>query len=231
MKPGEQLALVGFSGSGKSTLAQCIGQLYKYTGGRVMIDNKEVSELTKRDIIRNIGFVPQAPFIFSGTVEDGNGSGGEDASMPSLDDIIAILQQTGIFVDVLRFGLNTILVHDQNEELVARILRVRENFQSNFGEKLSDYVEFFDENRYLFFSSVTENLTFGTSNREEFNNHNLVENEYFLNFLEDAQLTRPLLSLGTFWATFRRKRSSSSRARLEPMNWRTLNRLLSVQKR
>ena len=207
MKPGEQLALVGFSGSGKSTLAQCIGQLYKYTGGRVMIDNKEVSALTKRDIIRNIGFVPQSPFIFTGTIEenllygcmaqrDGNGSGAEDASMPSLDDIIAILQQTGIFVDVLRFGLNTVLAHDQDEELVARILRVRENFQRNFGEELSDYVEFFDENKYLYFSSVTENLTFGTSNRKEFNNRNLAENEYFLSFLEDAQLTRPLLSLG-----------------------------------
>ena len=53
-----------------------------------------------------------------------------------------------------------------------------------------------DENKYLYFSSVTENLTFGTSNRKEFNNRNLAENEYFQRFLEEAQLTRPLLSLG-----------------------------------
>ncbi len=48
LEEGEHLALVGFSGSGKSTLAMCIGQLYKYTGGSVMIGDKEVSGLTKK---------------------------------------------------------------------------------------------------------------------------------------------------------------------------------------
>ena len=205
MKAGEHLALVGFSGSGKSTLAQCIGQLYKYTGGHAFIGEKEVSTLTKKDIVQNVGFVSQTPFIFSGTIEDnllygcraqhGDNQIGDD-SMPTLDDIIAILQQTGIFVDVLRFGLNTVLVHDQNEALVERILRVRKNFQSNFGDELADHVEFFDENNFLYFSSVVANLTFGTANREEFDSINLAKNDYFLKFLEDAQLTRPLLSLG-----------------------------------
>jgi ABC-type bacteriocin/lantibiotic exporter with double-glycine peptidase domain len=45
--PGEQVALVGFSGSGKSTLALCIGQLFKYTAGHVLIDNHEVVDLSK----------------------------------------------------------------------------------------------------------------------------------------------------------------------------------------
>ncbi len=70
LKPGEHMALVGFSGSGKSTLAMCIGQLYKYTGGSVMIGDQEVSGLTKKDMINNIGFVAQNPFIFDGTIEE-----------------------------------------------------------------------------------------------------------------------------------------------------------------
>ena len=206
LKEGEHLALVGFSGSGKSTLALCIGQLYKYTGGSIMIGDEEVSELTKKDMINNLGFVAQSPFIFDGTIEenilyssmaklDGNGRPGAE-QQPTLDDIIAVLHQTGIFVDVLRFGLNAILTHDQNQELVETIVRVRKNFQQNYGDELADYVEFFDENKYLYYSSVAENLTFGASNRDDFSDEKLSKNPYFLKFLKAADLTRPLLSLG-----------------------------------
>jgi len=206
LNPGELLALVGFSGSGKSTLALCIGQLYKYTGGHVLIGDKEVSDLTKKDMVQNMGFVAQRPFIFEGTIEDNllyscqaraDGTDPETDGLPSLDDIIAVLHQTGIFVDVLRFGLNTKLVHEKHKELVDVIIRVRENFQRDFGEELSDYVEFFDENQYLFYSSVSENLIFGTPNQNDFVDTNLCNNQYFLNFLKQADLTRPLVSLGS----------------------------------
>ena len=206
LKPGEQLALVGFSGSGKSTLALCIGQLYKYTGGHVLIGNREVADLSKTDMMHNIGFVSQAPFIFNGTIEEnllyacvaevGEKANQKDDQLPSLDDIIAVAQQTGIFLDVLRFGLNTLLLHDEHKALVSAIIRMRENFQESFGEELKDYVEFFDQNRYLYFSNVAENLTFGTPNRDAFREENLTQNEYFLKFLNTADLTRPLLSVG-----------------------------------
>jgi ABC-type multidrug transport system fused ATPase/permease subunit len=119
LKPGEQLALVGFSGSGKSTLAQCIGQLYSYTGGSVLIDGKEVSQLTKKDLAENMGIVAQSPYIFDGTIKENLRYScealleDEDArkqdKLPTLDEMIEVVQQVGLFVDVLRFGLNTIL--------------------------------------------------------------------------------------------------------------------------
>ena len=95
-----------------------------------MLDGREVDELSKKDITRNVGFVSQNPFIFSGTIQenllygclantDGGQNGGNDR-MPTLDDIIAVLQQTGIFVDVLRFGLNTVLKIDQDQESNGR---------------------------------------------------------------------------------------------------------------
>jgi len=206
LKPGEHLAVVGFSGSGKSTLAQCVGQLYKYTGGHVLIGQKEVSDLTKSDMAHNIGFIAQAPFIFDGTIEenllysclslsDGNGAEKAD-TMPNRDDIIEVLQQTGVFADVLRFGLNTILVHDQHKDLALVVTRVRESFQRDFGEALGDYVEFFDEEKYLYHSCISENLIFGAPNRESFADKNLPHNKYFLEFLDEADLTRLLLSLG-----------------------------------
>ena len=206
LKPGEQLALVGFSGSGKTTLALCVGQLYKYTSGHLLIGGKEVADLSKKDMIQNMGFVSQAPFIFDGTIKenlvyscaaklDGEEANGGEA-MPSLDDTIEALQQTGIFVDVLRFGLKTILLHDEHTELVSKLIRVRENFKRNFGEELAEYVEFFDENNYLFHSTVAANLTFGSPNRKSFALENLSANRYFLEFLNEADLTRPLLRLG-----------------------------------
>jgi ABC-type multidrug transport system fused ATPase/permease subunit len=207
LEPGEHMALVGFSGSGKSTLALCIGQLYKYTSGSVMIGDKEVSGLTKKDMVNNIGFVAQNPFIFDGTIEENilyscrakigdNGQAEPNPDMPTLDDTIAVLHQTGIFVDVLRFGLNAILTHDKHAELVDAIIRVRKNFKQDYGAELADYVEFFDENKYLYHSSVASNLTFGAPNKSEFSSRNLAKNKYFLNFLDSADLTRPLLSLG-----------------------------------
>ena len=207
LKPGEHLALVGFSGSGKSTLALCIGQLYKYTSGSVMIGDKEVSGLTKKDMVNNIGFVAQNPFIFDGSIEENilyssrakigdNGQARTNKELPTLDDIIAVLHQTGIFVDVLRFGLNAILTHKEHEELVNVIIRIRKSFQEDYGEDLADYVEFFDENKYLYYSSVSGNLTFGAANQDDFSSHNLAKNKYFLDFLDTADLTRPLLNLG-----------------------------------
>jgi ABC-type multidrug transport system fused ATPase/permease subunit len=206
LSPGEHLALVGFSGSGKSTLALCIGQLYKYTGGSVLMGDQEVSGLTKKDMVNNIGFVAQNPFIFDGTIQenilyscravtDDNGSEKENGQ-PTLDDIIAVLHQTGIFADVLRFGLNAILTHDQDQELVDVLVRVRKNFQRDFGEELADYVDFFDEDRYLYYSNIAENLIFGTPNKEAYNISHLSRNEYFLEFLKQADLNLPLLSTG-----------------------------------
>jgi ABC-type multidrug transport system fused ATPase/permease subunit len=206
LKPGEQLALVGFSGSGKSTLAQCISQLYSYTGGSVLIDGKEVSQLTKKDLAENMGIVAQSPYIFDGAIKENLCYScqalleGEDAdtkrSLPTLDEMIEVIQQVGLFVDVLRFGLNTVLALNQEDELVTKIIRMRANFQTQFGKDLADYVEFFDEKRYLDFSSVASNIIFGSPNRKEFTQEQLDGNQYFLQFLDEAQLKRPLLNLG-----------------------------------
>ncbi len=64
---GESLAIVGPSGSGKSTLLQIIGTLDQPTSGTVVLDGKELSQLTADEVatIRNraIGFVFQAHFL------------------------------------------------------------------------------------------------------------------------------------------------------------------------
>ena len=206
LKAGQHAALVGFSGSGKSTLALCVGQLYDYTDGQVSLGNAEVRELTKKDMAWNMGFVSQTPFIFDGTIQDNllyscraaddNTPAAAEQFRPSLEDMIEVLHQTGLFVDTLRFGLNAMLDADRDSTLVEQLVKVRRNFRRQFGETLSGFVEFFEEDRYLYHSSVAANLLFGTSKRRDFKTAKLAENPYFIAFLEKADLKRPLMELG-----------------------------------
>jgi ABC-type multidrug transport system fused ATPase/permease subunit len=206
VKDGEQLALVGFSGSGKSTLAQCIGQLYKYTSGHIRIGNREVAELTKKDIAYNLGMVSQSPFIFDGTIEDNllygcrarmNGDGTAAGQMlPNLDEKIEIIQQTGIFPDILRFGLNSVLDRTGYPQLIKPLIRVRKKLSRRLDPHLLEYVEFFDKQKYLSHSSLAKNLTFGFANDESYNQENLSQNRFFMVFLNETGLTKPLLEFG-----------------------------------
>jgi ABC-type multidrug transport system fused ATPase/permease subunit len=206
VEPGEQVALIGFSGSGKSSLALCIGQLFKYNKGHILIDNKEVSELSKRDIACNIGLVSQNPFIFEGTIKENllyaftaqiAGNGFEPPPpLPDRDQMIEVIQQTGIFPDVLRFGLNGVLDRAKYSELVPHLIRIRKKLGRRLDAQLADYVEIFDKEKYLYYSTVAKNLTFGTANEASFTEKNLHQNDYFLKFLDEMELKQPLLKLG-----------------------------------
>jgi len=203
--PGEQVALVGFSGSGKSSLALSIAQLYKYTSGHATIGTKEISELTKADITQNMGLVSQSPFIFEGTIKENlmysyMALHGETCTLEGdcaleLDNLVQVLQQSGLFVDVLRFGLNTV-ISENEKEVIPVIIKMRQAFQKQYGEAIAEWVEFFDENQFLSYADITENIIFGAPAIDEFKNENLMENQFFLNFLDDADLKRPLLTLG-----------------------------------
>lgn len=204
--PGEMVALVGFSGSGKSTLAMCLCQILKYTGGTATLSGLDISALPKSDIADNVGVVSQHPFIFSGSIKDNllyslnarreaHGVTNE-AGMPSLDEIIAVVQQVGLFTDILRFALNSVFKKGRKENLVKKVIRIREAYQASHGEALADYVEFFDPARYLYYSSVAENLLFGTPEQEDLAPENLAANPRFIGFLHDCGLKMFLLQIG-----------------------------------
>lgn len=207
VKPGEQLALVGYSGSGKSSLALVIAQLYKYTGGEVFIDGQSVTGLSKQDMAYNMGIVNQHPFIFTGTVKEnllyscqaitlqGGKCAGEE-EMPDLDRIIETVQQVGLFLDVLRFGLRERLDTEKNPDLVQSLINARGNFQERHGEEVKDDVEFFHKEAFLEYSNMAVNLTFGSPNDSSFKHDVLHENTLFLEFLDQENLRQPLLELG-----------------------------------
>ncbi|MEU8382801.1 ABC transporter ATP-binding protein [Streptosporangium sp. NPDC048865] len=70
IEAGESVALVGHTGAGKSTLSKLITRFYEFQGGRLLIDDRDVRTLDLAGYRRQIGAVPQVPFLFSGTVAD-----------------------------------------------------------------------------------------------------------------------------------------------------------------
>ena len=68
IEPGEMVGVVGRSGSGKSTLVSLIGRLYQCDAGRICIDGIDVREANPQQLRRQIGMVPQEPFLFRGLV-------------------------------------------------------------------------------------------------------------------------------------------------------------------
>ncbi|WP_327588063.1 ABC transporter ATP-binding protein/permease [Nonomuraea sp. NBC_00507] len=70
IEAGETVALVGHTGAGKSTLSKLITRFYEFQEGRLLIDEQDIRGLELGSYRRQIGAVPQAPFLFSGTVAD-----------------------------------------------------------------------------------------------------------------------------------------------------------------
>ena len=70
IKKGEKVGIIGKIGSGKSTIAKLLMNLYEPTDGSILVDNTELRQIDPVDLRRAIGYVPQEPFLFMGTIKD-----------------------------------------------------------------------------------------------------------------------------------------------------------------
>lgn len=68
IEPGQKVGLVGNSGSGKSTFANLILRLFDVTSGKILIDGRDIREVTQDSLRKNIGFIPQDPLLFHRTL-------------------------------------------------------------------------------------------------------------------------------------------------------------------
>jgi len=67
---GTTCALVGPSGAGKSTFAKLVQRFYDPQAGHILFDGVDIRSLRKDHLRESIGFVPQAPVLFNGTVAE-----------------------------------------------------------------------------------------------------------------------------------------------------------------
>jgi len=70
MKAGQTVAIVGPTGAGKSTIAGLLARFYDVEQGAILIDGRDVRDVTQRSLRSQIGVVLQEPFLFTGTIRD-----------------------------------------------------------------------------------------------------------------------------------------------------------------
>lgn len=108
VNPGETLAILGKTGSGKSTIIELISRLYDVDNGKVYIDDKPIKKANLDILRKQIGFVPQDPFLFSDTIENNIKFGKQDATK---DEIISSAKDADVHKNIIDFpnGYETIL--------------------------------------------------------------------------------------------------------------------------
>jgi ATP-binding cassette subfamily B protein len=113
--PGESIAFVGKTGAGKSTMAKLITRFYDPTAGAVLIDGHDLRDVQIDSLRRQLGVVPQEPFLFAGTLRYNIAFARPDAAD---DEVWAAVDAVGLHdvVDRMPNGLDTI-VHERGQSL------------------------------------------------------------------------------------------------------------------
>ena len=86
INPGQKFALVGPSGGGKTTICHLIPRFYEIMEGKIFIDDKEIREVTRESLRRNVGIVQQDVFLFNDTIKNNILYGRLDASNQEVID-------------------------------------------------------------------------------------------------------------------------------------------------
>ena len=79
-RPGGMTAIIGSTASGKSTLVNLIPRLYDVTSGQILIGGHDIRRISRAELVKALGFVPQRGVLFSGTVASNIKYADEDIS-------------------------------------------------------------------------------------------------------------------------------------------------------
>src|SRR5690625_1145429 len=108
IKPREKLAIIGATGSGKTTLVQLIPRLYEATEGDVLIDGKPIEAYPVNSLRNRIGYVPQSPLLFTGTIRDNITFGKQEAKE---EEVVQAAKDAQIHDTIMEFpkGYDTLV--------------------------------------------------------------------------------------------------------------------------
>jgi len=105
---GETIAIIGKTGCGKTSIINLIARLYDATKGTIYIDEKPIKDCNLNDIRKQIGFVPQDPFLFSESISENIKFGKEDATQ---EEIVEAAKNAVVHQNIIDFqkGYETVL--------------------------------------------------------------------------------------------------------------------------
>lgn len=104
---GETVAIIGSTGSGKSSLVQLIPRLFDCTSGQILVDGNNVCELDEHFLRKIVGYIPQKPFLFKGTIKSNIIYGEVGQVDESRIEKALMISQASDFVKSLDLGLNS----------------------------------------------------------------------------------------------------------------------------
>ncbi|MDE1192140.1 MAG: ABC transporter ATP-binding protein [Arachidicoccus sp.] len=109
MERGKTYALVGPTGGGKSTTASLIARLYDPTEGKVLLNGTDIRTYSSEERTKEIGFILQEPFLFTGTLRENILYGNNDYMNATDDELKKAIGNAGLSALLMRFekGLDT----------------------------------------------------------------------------------------------------------------------------
>ena len=107
-KQGEVTALVGISGSGKTSVLRLISRLYDYDTGSILIDGKDIKNISTESLFKNISIVFQDVTLFNTSIMENIRLGRESATDEEVKEA-AVLANCTDFIEKLPDGFNTLI--------------------------------------------------------------------------------------------------------------------------
>ena len=107
-KQGEVTALVGISGSGKTSVLRLISRLYDYDTGSILIDGKDIKNISTESLFKNVSIVFQDVTLFNTSIMENIRLGRESATDEEVKEA-AMLANCMDFIEKLPDGFNTLI--------------------------------------------------------------------------------------------------------------------------
>ncbi|TGE29638.1 ABC transporter ATP-binding protein [Hymenobacter metallicola] len=108
IQAGEKIALVGPSGAGKSTIVQLLMQFYELSGGKILIDGRDLQQYDLTELRQHIGIVPQETLLFGGSIRENIAYGKIDATDAEIT-LAARKANAWQFIESFPEGLDTLV--------------------------------------------------------------------------------------------------------------------------
>lgn len=139
VKPGETIGIVGKTGSGKTTLIKLLSKMYDVSLGEILINGKNIQELSVEDFYKHVCVVSQNNRIFNGTVYENLTCFDSSVDRNKIKEVI---KTVGLYdwLESLPNGIDTVINKTMLSVGQAQLLCIAKSFLSNFDLYIFDEI-------------------------------------------------------------------------------------------